>query len=56
MTIEKINGFWVPANDVHVKDWKANAHFTQDKCFKTFLNYIKTQKKRFRTVLDIGAC
>ena len=59
MTIEKINGFWVPANDIPVKDWKAKtgvyAHFTQDKCFKTFLNYIKKRKKRFRTVLDIGA-
>lgn len=59
MNIEKINGFWVPSNDIHIKDWKNKdgvyAHFTQDKCFEVFLRYCRNQKKTFRTVLDIGA-
>ena len=59
MNIEKINGFWVPSNDIHIKNWKDKdgvyARFTQDKCFEMFLRYCRNQKEKFRTVLDIGA-
>ena len=30
--IEKINGFWVPSNDMYIEDWKAGKAFTQNKC------------------------
>ena len=39
MNIEKVNGFWVPSNDVHLKDWKAGQQFTQNKCLLKFLDY-----------------
>ena len=55
MKIEKVNGFWVPSNDIHVNDWKAGKPFTQNKCLIKFLEYCKTQNKKFRTVIDVGA-
>jgi len=55
MKIEKVNGFWVPSNDVHIEDWRAGNPFTQNKCLVKFLEYCKTQNKKFRTVIDIGA-
>jgi FkbM family methyltransferase len=55
MNIEKVNGFWVPSNDVHLKDWKAGQQFTQNKCLLKFLDYCQTQNKKFNTVIDIGA-
>jgi len=55
MKIEKVNGFWVPSNDIHLEQWKAGQPFTQNKCLLKFLEYCKTQDKKFKTVLDIGA-
>jgi FkbM family methyltransferase len=55
MKIEKINGFWVPSNDVHVDEWKAGKPFTQNKCLLKFLDYCRSQNKKFRSVIDIGA-
>lgn len=55
MKIEKVNGFWVPSNDIHINDWKAGKPFTQNKCLVKFLEYCKTQNKKFRTVIDVGA-
>jgi len=55
MNIEKINGFWVPSNDVHVEDWKAGKPFTQNKCLLQFQNYCKKHNKKFNHILDIGA-
>lgn len=55
MKIEKVNGFWVPGNDIHINDWKAGKPFTQNKCLVKFLEYCKTQNKKFRTVIDVGA-
>ena len=55
MSIEKINGFWVPSNDVHVDQWRKGQPFTQNKCLKEFLNWRQLRNKKFNTVLDIGA-
>ena len=55
MNITKINGFFVPANDIHLDRWKAKEDFTQSKCLNKFLDYCKTQNKKFHTVMDIGA-
>jgi FkbM family methyltransferase len=55
MTIEKINGFWVPSNDVHIEDWKKNKDFTQSKCLEKFINYCENKSLKFNHVLDIGA-
>ena len=55
MNITKINGFFVPANDIHLDQWKAKEDFTQSKCLNKFLDYCKTQNKKFHTVMDIGA-
>lgn len=55
MNITKINGFFVPANDIHLDQWKAKEDFTQSKCLNKFLDYCKTQNKNFHTVMDIGA-
>lgn len=55
MKIEKVNGFWVPSNDVHIDDWKAGKPFTQNKCLVKFLKYCESQSKKFKTVIDIGA-
>jgi len=55
MKIEKVNGFWVPSNDIHIEQWKSGQPFTQNKCLLKFLDYCESQHKKFRTVLDIGA-
>ena len=55
MNIEKINGFWVPSNDIHVEQWRQGQPFTQNKCLKEFLDWCRVRNKKFDTVLDIGA-
>ena len=55
MKIEKVNGFWVPSNDIHLDQWKAGQPFTQNKCLLKFLDYCGAQNKKFNTVIDIGA-
>ena len=55
MTIEKINGFWVPSNDVHIEDWKKNKDFTQSKCLDKFIDHCENKNLKFNHVLDIGA-
>ena len=55
MNIEKINGFWVPNNDIHVEQWRQGQPFTQNKCLKEFLDWCQSRNKKFNTVLDIGA-
>ena len=55
MNIEKINGFWVPSNDVHTEQWRQGQPFTQNKCLKEFLGWCQKQNQKFNTVLDIGA-
>lgn len=55
MNIEKINGFWVPSNDIHVEQWRRGQPFTQNKCLKEFLDWCRVRNKKFDTVLDIGA-
>jgi FkbM family methyltransferase len=55
MKIEKVNGFWVPSNDIHLEEWKGGKPFTQNKCLLKFLDYCKTQNKKFKNVIDIGA-
>jgi FkbM family methyltransferase len=55
MSIEKINGFWVPSNDIHAEQWRQGQPFTQNKCLKEFLKWCQSRDKKFNTVLDIGA-
>jgi FkbM family methyltransferase len=55
MKIEKVNGFWVPSNDIHIEQWKSGQPFTQNKCLLKFLDYCESQHKKFRTVIDVGA-
>ena len=55
MKIEKVNGFWVPSDDVHLQDWKQNNDFAQSKCLDKFLTFIEKNALKFNHVLDIGA-
>ena len=55
MKIEKVNGFWVPKNDLHFEDWKAGKPFTQNKCLLKFIDYCVDKNKKFNHILDIGA-
>lgn len=55
MNIEKVNGLWVPSNDIHIDDWKSGKPFTQNKCLDSFLIWINSQNRKFKTVIDIGA-
>jgi FkbM family methyltransferase len=55
MKTERVNGLWVPANDVHIEQWRAGEPFTQNKCLNSFISWCESQHKKFRTVLDIGA-
>ena len=55
MQIEKVNGFWVPSNDVHIEDWKKDKHFTQNKCLEKLIAYCKDKNIKFNHILDIGA-
>jgi len=55
MKIEKVNGFWVPRNDIHFDDWQSGAPFTQHKCLDKFLKYLQSQNTKMHTVIDVGA-
>ena len=55
MNIERVNGFWVPSNDVHIEQWRSGQPFTQNKCLNSFISWCESQNKKFRTALDIGA-
>ena len=56
MTIEKVNGFYVPSNDIHLEDWKSKkTNFTQNKCLEKFVNFCTKRKKKFTCILDVGA-
>ena len=55
MNIEKVNGFWVPSNDVHIEQWKSGLPFTQNKCLNKFIKYYESQTKKMKTVIDVGA-
>ena len=55
MSIEKINGFWVPSNDVHIEDWKKDKNFTQNKCLEKLITHCKSKDIKFNHILDIGA-
>ena len=55
MTIEKVNGFWVPSNDVHIEDWKKDKNFTQSKCLDKFITHCENKDLKFNHVLDVGA-
>lgn len=55
MKTEKVNGFWVPVNDIHIDEWKSGKPFTQNKCLLKFLKYCESQNKKFKTVMDVGA-
>ncbi len=53
--ITKVNEFWVPENDIHIEDWKSGKPFTQNKCLIQFKEWCRTQDKKFKTVIDVGA-
>ena len=55
MKIEKVNGFWVPSNDIHIEQWKSGQPFTQNKCLNKFLKHCEVQTKKMKTVIDVGA-
>tara|TARA_B100000900_G_scaffold240017_1_gene204004 strand:- start:1974 stop:2612 length:639 start_codon:yes stop_codon:yes gene_type:complete len=56
MTIEQINGFWVPSHDAQIGDWReTGAPFVQDKCLNYFTKYCLEKKIMLENVLDIGA-
>ena len=55
MKIEKVNGFWVPSDDVHLQDWKKHNNFTQSKCLDRFVTFCEKNGLKFNHVLDIGA-
>ena len=55
MNIEKVNGFWVPSNDVHIEQWKSGLPFTQNKCLNKFIKYCESQTKKMKTVIDVCA-
>ena len=55
MNIEKVNGFWVPSNDVHIEQWKSGLPFNQNKCLNKFIKYCESQTKKMKTVIDVGA-
>jgi hypothetical protein len=54
MSIEKINGFWVPSNDVHIEDWKKDKNFTQNKCLEKLITHCKSKDIKFNHILDIA--
>ncbi len=55
MKTEKVNGFWVPTNDIHIEDWRAGKPFTQNKCLQKFIDYCEEKNLKFNHILDIGA-
>ena len=55
MKIEKVNGFWVPSNDIHIEQWKSGQPFTQNKCLNKFIKHCEVQTKKMKTVIDVGA-
>ena len=53
MSIEIINGFWVPSNDIHLEQWKTKgAPFMQDRCLKKFIKYLQEQNKKYKDGLS----
>ena len=55
MEIEYVNGYWVPANDIHIDKWKSGQPFTQNKGLNKFIEYLDRKDLKFKTVLDVGA-
>lgn len=55
MNIEYVNGYWVPANDIHIDKWKNGQPFTQNKGLQKFIEYVERKQIKFNNVLDIGA-
>jgi len=55
MSIQQVNGVWVPSNDVHLQDWIAGKPFTQNKCLNEFLKHCEENDIKLNTVIDVGA-
>ena len=55
MSIQQVNGVWVPSNDIHLQDWIAGKSFTQNKCLNEFLKHSQDNNIKFSTVIDVGA-
>ena len=55
MSIEQINGVWVPSNDIHIAEWRAGKPFTQNKCLLRFIEHCESENKKFNHILDVGA-
>jgi len=51
----KINGFWVPENDVHLKDWQEGKSFTQNKCLDRLIKHCQKEDIKFKKIIDVGA-
>lgn len=55
MNIEYVHGYWVPANDIHLEEWKKGKKFTQNAGLNKFIEYIERKDLHFKNILDVGA-
>ena len=55
MEIEYVNGYWVPANDIHIESWKSGQPFTQNKGLVKFMEYLERKDLHFKTVCRMRA-
>lgn len=57
MKIEKLSkGIWVPSTDAQINEWREKGHpYMQDTCLNKFLEWCKTQNKKFNLIVDVGA-
>jgi len=57
MKIEKLkNNIWVPSTDAQIEIWRENGYpHMQEKCLNQFITWCRSQNKKFKTVIDIGA-
>ena len=56
-SIEKLSdGLWVPSHDAQIEQWREKGYpHMQEKCLNRFLEWCKTENKKFTRVVDIGA-
>ena len=56
-SIEKLaNGLWVPSHDAQIEQWREKGYpHMQEQCLTQFLEWCRSQNKRFTRVVDIGA-
>ena len=57
MDIEQLEGgLWVPSRDAQIEQWRHHGHpHMQDRCLRHFSQWCEQHRRRFRSVVDIGA-